>query len=347
MISLILPIGGDYPFYVEMCLANIADTCGIPMSEFDMVILTGKNISDRMQRALDKAAKTYKFRVLAAPIPHDIHLNMLDWVIEQDLEDWIFTTHMDMFWEPNDSPWLLSTVQKIKKHPDAYALCLTHKIGGYRFKLDGKPLTPAYDHIGAYNRHAILKHGWTFLWGTLEQRSSISIINMSNTGRLTFNDDFAKHFNIPVRVYPHSYLDGSCAIGLELAINYPEKIILVDNVPAYHHLWCYIRPINTINKQGSIVNFDIDSERFHQETYRWAIHAWICSLFLDQDEYKDKILPLKTLTNIFGPINELHPVKKIFQKYANPSPNCIGLDNDFNVEFVKLKDTTVYARKFF
>lgn len=346
MISVILPVGGESSFYVEMCLANIAETCGLPMSDFDMVILTGSTISPRMQAGLDRAAKTYKFRVLAAPVSSGIHLEMLDWVVKQDIGEWFFPTHMDMFWQPNEIPWLASAINIIKQTPDAYAMCLSHDLAGSWFKLDGKTLHPAYDHIGAYKTKAIIDNNWSFLWGKLNQKVSVPIQSIINEKRLTWSKRTVSSFSQQGEVVkPDSWIDGSWALSLELNILHPDKIIVLNRTPGFHHVWCYIRNTNSIRRQPNIIKMDMYNSQFVTQSWRWAIHACVCSTYLDKDEFKDIILPYKSVAMIRNTTYLTHPVLDIFKRYATPSKNKLGCDSHFGVEAIQLNDKLLHCRK--
>ena len=338
MISVILPVGGESSFYVEMCLANIAETCGLPMSDFDMVILTGSTISPRMQAGLDRAAKTYKFRVLAAPVSSGIHLEMLDWVVKQDIGEWFFPTHMDMFWQPNRIPWLSAAINIIKQTPDAYAMCLSHNIGGSWFKLDERIFHPAYDHIGAYNKKAFLDHNWSFAWGTVEHIVSRPILNLIQEKRLLWSQSGET-------ISLDSWIDGSWGLCLELNILHPNKIIVLNRVPEFHHIWSYIRNVNSTIRLDNIVKMNLLRSQFILESWRWAIHACVCSTYLDKDEFKDIILPYKSVAVIRNTTYLTHSVLDIFKRYATPDKNHLGCDSHFGVEAIQLNDRLLSCRK--
>ncbi len=343
MFSVVLPVGGNLGFYLELMLANIADTCGLPMTAFDMVVLTPAEIGPNLQKSIEKCREKYHFRVLAAPIKTQFHLYLLDWAVQQDLCEWILPTHSDILWIPNKVAWLKECGHTVALYPDKYVMALSPDVGYYSFLHKGRKLCPMYDHVGLYNRDALRKHGLKFMWGAINDlKLSEPVVKAIENKEFTYAiEEKQKRGRSSNFILMTDELDGSQALSLEFGLNFQDKIIVMENIPQFIHFGCYARVVNSMKRFGRFIEMELNKERYESETWRWGVHAWMCSMFMDKDEYRNEILPWKLLENTVPTIEHRTStdlVREITLKYFEPVENRVGLEDTFGLNGVRLQD---------
>lgn len=268
-ISLIVPIGGNCPYFVGTNLLNVVETCGLSLEEFDFIFLTGKYIKPQLQEAFCEYSKTHTFKVVQCPFASNWHLNMLDWVFYNvDLGDWVFLQHMDTFWKPDCIPWLSATKSIIENHPELLFIttsdCHVHL-------LDEVPHQELNDYVGAFNQKEIVKRNLKFKSGHLcKLNLSDKLMKYINEGRFLTK----KH-------KPVKWLDGSSAMGMEVAIHWPESLRIYDYGSCLIHPWDFIRPLFQTRQHGKNLYIGRTKYNFFERLENEAIISFITSTCIE------------------------------------------------------------------
>lgn len=344
--SLILPIG-HFSFFVKACLSNISNTCGIPLRNFDVVVLTQKSIPIRLKEAISQAKEKWDFRHVSAPFDAgNNHMMYIDWCIRNcNLQQWIILQHCDFMWLENN--WLKKITNKIQSvQPNLFALAPT---GFHNFIHEDKtPLIQLHDYLGVYNKKTLLENDWRFIWGNIHdlnisnetlQAIQNKKILWAKTHR-SKNNPKTHHINTDL-----DWLDGSEAITIEAAVHCPENIhkIHIEN----EHLWQIFR----LQSGCEIKNNTIDAGYFSSNLLKeeWASfiiqYSWMCSFVFDRREIGNKALPWKALCNL-AEISCLSKdlmqkqskrLEKIFD-FFEVGEMVIGGEDDLGVKQIKFID---------
>lgn len=284
-LAVIVPMG-DFPFFVNAVYKNIIETSGC---EANIIFLVTKNPSVRLRKAFSDINVTF----IETSVPssgHGVHLQILDWAVENLSYKWICVQHADMFWLPN-SQWLRIISEEIK-NTNAVALTIPYELshGEFQFKkhkftLNGTPLIRTHDFFGVYNREELLDRKLKFIWGPLDKEIPGIKWIYQNKG-LEIGD----------------FLDGSDKIGLELS--YDSKLIKEIDFPAgYIHAWDIFGLSSHIERKNTVIYINRPLEKTNRAI---ASYSWISSYLFDKS-MKEKILPWRLVKNI---VEEKNLVKK-------------------------------------
>jgi len=327
MLSVVVPIGGNCQYFVHTILGNISDTCGLGFNDFDMVFLTGSKINEQLELGFEEASKNFKFRVIRAPFESNMLLELLDWAfVNGNLSDWAFVQHMDTFWIPECLPWLTITKSIINGNPDLIAI---GSFDDHKALLDGQKFTQFYDYCSAFNRQKFVDSNLSFMWGSLSE------LNLSPQVRECLeNGRFTEHNYNKIK-----WLDGSVALGMEIAMRFPKSAVSKYNYNRLHvHPWAIIRPWLNIEKQkNKLLIRSHTRQDFYAESERYSKISYISSFHFDSKIPNQNIFPWK-LFNELCPKYDLEHVKndplvKIMSKYYMPD-NIVGAEKSMGISRV-------------
>lgn len=324
MISLILPIGGTCPYFLRTNLANIAETCGMNFTEFDMVLLTGKTIQPQLKNAIDRESEKYKFRLVQCPLESELHLDLIDWATTNvEFDEWMFFQHMDTFWKINQKPWLKETVKIIKENPND--LVIAHCDQWKNYCLNGKKVSALHDHCIAYNKKVFVDYKVKLNWGMIDN------LQLSDKVRTSIKDkiltrECGKQINFT------DWCDGSDVATMEAAVHFSDKIRRYNYHDYLIHGYGMIRPILTMqrNKKSLIMKYDFTNFLDH----KWLVMSLISSCHFDLSESEQHIIPWKFIssaTNCKKDKVENTEMFKIMSRYENPK-NVLGIDCDMGIK---------------
>lgn len=330
MISHVIPIGGACAYFVHTNLANIAETCGVDLGDFDLVFLTGKTISPQLQKAYKEASEKYKFRVVQAPFECDLNMSLVDWAMRNaDLQDWVSLQHIDTFWRPNSIPWLKTIIDTVEENPNNIA------ISGYNCShnlFNGREITGMTDFCGAYNRNQLIDKNLKFIWGRIDE------LNISAKTKFLIQD---KRFTNR-QLDSIKWLDGGELITLEIAAKYSKLVSKIELLPHLIHPWSLVRPLLTSTIKNNKIHFTwLSKSDFSVLKFNWAVMSLVSSCYFDVNNNKN-ILPWKFFSKYTGfTIQEMmkSDLFKVMSRYERPhKKNVIGLQNDMGIKNISFAD---------
>jgi hypothetical protein len=314
-ISLVIPIG-QFSYFVNACLQNVLETSG---AELDFVFLTSKDIAPEIATALKEAEKFYSFRIISAPFNSGAnHLRLLDWAFRNaDLSDWVIVQHCDLFWREHG--WLNRILSTINSNTTV--LCTPCKSNYY---IGSENIPIVGDFFGTYNRPQFVKENLSFNWGTLGTDVPVSaeVTDAIHSGLIHREDNLKIEFG-------KEFMDGSQAIGWELAIHSPERIQFINL--SFLHLVGVFRMAEAIRRTPTTLTCIYP---LHFDAY--AYYSYLMSFCVERNECEQFAIPwviFKRIARIHNvDLNKQEEVGKWLRRYSS-AKNVIGLD-DLGIEQV-------------
>ena len=329
-ISVIVPIGGNSKYFFNTIIANIEETCGYKLEEFDLVFLTSKTVPIKLQEAFDEGAKKYQFRIINAPFETDVHLKLLDWAFRKaNLKEWVFMQHMDTFWKIGKIDWLKLMLFMIHKHPNNISIS---PISSPRLLFNGKPFKQCHDFAAIYNKNKIVEKNWSFMWGNVKD------LNLSKPVQYLIDQKKITDEQMKQKWW----LDGSEVIALEAFVHCPDLISNFRCEKILEHVWSLIRPLFLIKRKGDELLLGVNMKYFFASSYRYALISMLSSCCMDINE--DHIFPWIIYKNICSELDQVLvqnlDVYKIMSKYNKPD-KVLGIKDSMGIKTLVFTDAKI------
>lgn len=319
-ISLLVPIG-RFSYFVHASLQNVFETAGATL---DFVFLTSQYVGPDIEVAFSDARKLYSFRVVSAPFDAGSnHLRLLDWAMrEADLSEWVAVQHCDLFWR--ERGWLRRVLGETG--PERVVVCPPYPS---KYRLGSRNIPIVGDFFGAYNRRQVIDRGLFFRWGTLGREVAVSpeVAEAIRSGSICREDGRAIETG-------REWMDGSQAMGWEMAVHAPESIRQVDL--DFLHLTGFFRIAETIHRVGSTLQCN-----FPLALSSYALYSHLTSFCIERAEVQEVAVPwrlFERLARLYGrDVGETKPVGEWLRGYST-ARQVVGLDDlgiervDFNGE---------------
>ena len=345
-ISLVLPIG-KFSFFAHACIKNIADTCGVSLDSFDVVLLTSKTVPPLLKEAIDDVTKKWNVRTIAAPFDAGSnHLKYLDWCVrEGGLNEWIIVQHCDYFWIENN--WFQKINYKIQSKPNLFALAPK---GHSHFSYEGKPIINLHDFFGVYKKSTLISNNWKFNWGHIyELDFSKKVLENIRDKKILWRNLNRSKLGVHEMHMLHDWIDGSELITLEAASHCPERVdyIDIDSV----HLWDIFRISDGCYIKNNKLLLKSTSDHMVHKNFRtfFGRYSWFSSFKFEKEEIKNCAVPWSVLVKFSSILNytkdELNNIQDHLIKGLTDfefQKEVIGED-DMGIDIIEFKDVCYFS----